>query len=118
MYGTSGFSALLIGLSRSSALSLSQNSTLPTTTSTALGVGLGVGGAGLVVPTVWFVLRRRMAGNLVDGARNESEELRQATQRDTEALLKEAKIEAREEHLRARQVFEDESRECCGPRDR
>jgi len=102
MYGTSSLSTLAIGLPL-------QASPLPTGTLIAVALGVLVGGSALLA--FWFFSRRRLAETLVGEAQSKAEVLARDTEKEVGALLKEAKIEAREEHLRARQAFEDESRD-------
>lgn len=99
------------GTGESSTLGLlAQASGLSSSATTAMiATGVLIGGSLLIV--VWFVTRRRFAERLVGEAQTRAEELSRNTKREVEALLKEAQIEAREEHLRARQEFEDESRD-------
>ena len=103
MHGTSTTSTLDLGL-LAQAFGLSSAST-----AAAAAAGVLIGGSILIV--VWFITRRRFADRLLSDARKKTDELSRETERQVEALLKEAKIEAREEHLRARQAFEDESRD-------
>jgi len=103
MYGTSDTSSLGLGL-LAQALGLSPNST-----TTAVAIGVAIGGSILIV--VWFMARRRLAERVLNEAQGKATELARDAERNSETLLKEAKIEAREEHLRARQAFEDESRD-------
>ncbi len=105
MYGTARFSTL--GL----ALPLQNPESAAFSTSTALAVGGAVVVAGLILMAVWFTVRRRLAGRLLDEARTHATELSDGAERDAESVLKEAKIEAREEHLKARQAFDDDSRD-------
>jgi len=78
-------------------------------TAAAAAVGLVIGGS--ILLAIWFLARRRFAEQLLDEAKKKSEDMSRDSDQRAEALLKEAKIEAREEHLRARQAFEDESRD-------
>ncbi len=105
MYGTARFSTL--GL----ALPLQNPGFADSPTSTALVVGGSVVLSGIVLMAIWFAMRRRLAGRLLEEAKARAAELSEGAERDAESVLKEAKIDAREEHLRARQTFEDESRD-------
>ena len=103
MQGTGFISTLGLGLPI-------QDSTPPSsTTAIAVAVAIGVLAGGAALVALWLVARRRFAERLVTEAREQAEELDREVERQAEAILKDAKIEAREEHLRARQAFEDES---------
>ncbi len=102
MHGTSITGTLGLGL-------LAQAGISPTTTTTAVALGVLVGGSILIV--VWFLTRRRFADRLLSDAKQKVDDLARDSKKEADGLLKEAKIEAREEHLRARQAFEDESRD-------
>jgi ribonuclease Y len=103
MYGTGDLSTLGLGFFlQASGLS---------TTSTAAAIAAGVIVGGSILLVIWFLVRRRFAERLLGEAERRAEELNLEAEKRAEALLKEAKIEAREEHLRARQAFEDESRD-------
>ena len=105
MQGTGFISTLGLGLPI-------QDSTPPSsTTAIAVAVAIGVLAGGAALVALWLVARRRFAERLVTEAREQAEELDREVERQAEAILKDAKIEAREEHLRARQAFEDESRD-------
>ena len=105
MQGTGFISTLGLGLPI-------QDSTPPSsTTAIAVAVAIGVLAGGAALVALWLIARRRFAERLVTEAREQAEELDREVDRKAEAILKEAKIEAREEHLRARQAFEDESRD-------
>ena len=105
MQGTGFISTLGLGLPI-------QDSTPPSsTTAIAVAVAIGVLAGGAALVALWLVARRRFAERLVTEAREQAEELDREVERQAETLLKDAKIEAREEHLRARQAFEDESRD-------
>ena len=56
-------------------------------------------------------MRRRAAASLLAGASAESTRITADADRQAEALIKEAKVEAREELLKVRQAFEEETRE-------
>ena len=105
MYGTARFSTL--GL----VLPLQNTGAARFPTSTALIVGGSVFVAGVILMAIWFAMRRRLAGRLLEEAKARATQLSEGAERDAESVLKEAKIEAREEHLHARQTFEDESRD-------
>jgi ribonuclease Y len=66
---------------------------------------------GLILISVWYVIRRRLADRLVQEARRNVKRMMKEAERQSENILKEARVEAREEHLRARQAFEEESRD-------
>jgi ribonuclease Y len=105
MQGTGFISTLGLGLPI-------QDGTPPSSTTViAVAVAIGVLAGGAALIALWLVTRRRFAERLVTDAREQAEELGHEVERQAEAILKEAKIEAREEHLRARQAFEDESRD-------
>ena len=98
------------GIDSTSALGLlAQASGFSGTTATAVAVGVVAGGA--VLLAIWIAVRRRFAEQLLDEAESKSQEVAREAEKAAESLLKEAKIEAREEHLKARQAFEDESRD-------
>jgi ribonuclease Y len=80
-----------------------------TGTLVALSVSLLV--VGLILISVWYVIRRRRADRLVQEARRNVKRMMKEAERQSENILKEARVEAREEHLRARQAFEEESRD-------
>ena len=103
MHGTGVTSTLGLGL-------LAQNSGL-SQGSTALAVAAGVAIGGSILLAIWLATRRGAAARLLGDAHTKAEEVSRGADKEAETLLKEAKIGAREEHLRARQEFEDESRD-------
>ena len=105
MYGTNAFGSLGLGLAPQQP-GLGSGST-----TTAIAVALGVLAAGSILLVIWYLARRRFIDRLVDEARDRAAEIHKAAEREVETVLKEAKIEAREEHLHARQTFEEESRD-------
>jgi ribonuclease Y len=78
---------------------------------TGAAVAAGVVAGGSILLVLWFLARRRVAERVLGESRSKAEELAREAERQAEALRKEAQIGAREEHLRARQAFEDESRD-------
>jgi ribonuclease Y len=107
MQGTGYISTLGLGL----GLPLQDGTPSASTTAIAVAVAIGVLAGGAALIALWLATRRRFAERLVTDAREQAEELGHEVERKAEAIRKEAKIEAREEHLRARQAFEDESRD-------
>ena len=105
MYGAARFSTL--GL----ALPLQNPGIAGSPASAAFIVGGSVVVAGIILMAIWFAMRRRLAGRLLEEAKARAATLSEGAERDAESVLKEAKIDAREEHLKARQTFEDESRD-------
>jgi ribonuclease Y len=66
---------------------------------------------GVVLIAVWYFIRRKFADRLVKETRRNVKRMMKEAERQSENVLKEAGVEAREEHLRARQAFEEESRD-------
>ena len=103
MYGTSIATALSAGL-------LAQSSRF-FQTSTAAGVAIGILIGGSFLLAIWLIVRRRLGHRLLGEAKEDARKLTENTLRESDTLLKEAKIEAREEHLRSQQEFSEESRD-------
>ena len=103
MYGTSIATALSAGL-------LAQSNGL-SQTATAAGVAIGILFGGSFLLAIWLIVRRRLGHRLLGEAKEDARKLTENTLRESDTLLKEAKIEAREEHLRSQQEFSEESRD-------
>ena len=103
MYGTSIATALSAGL-------LAQSNGL-SQTATAAGVAIGILFGGSFLLAIWLIARRRLGHRLLGEAKEDARKLTEDTLRESDTLLKEAKIEAREEHLRSQQEFSEESRD-------
>ena len=103
MYGTSIATALSAGL-------LAQSNGFPQT-ATAAGVAIGILFGGSFLLAIWLIVRRRLGHRLLGEAKEDARKLTEDTLRESDTLLKEAKIEAREEHLRSQQEFSEESRD-------
>ena len=103
MYGTSIATALSAGL-------LAQSNGL-SQTATAAGVAIGILFGGSFLLAIWLIARRRLGHRLLGEAKEDARKLTEDTLRESDTLLKEAKIEAREEHLRSQQEFAEESRD-------
>ena len=103
MYGTSIATALSAGL-------LAQSNGL-SQTATAAGVAIGILFGGSFLLAIWLIVRRRLGHRLLGDAKEDARKLTEDTLRESDTLLKEAKIEAREEHLRSQQEFAEESRD-------
>ena len=103
MYGTSIATALSAGL-------LAQSNGL-SQTATAAGVAIGILFGGSFLLAIWLIVRRRLGHRLLGDAKEDARKLTEDTLRESDTLLKEAKIEAREEHLRSQQEFSEESRD-------
>ena len=103
MYGTSIATALSAGL-------LAQSNGF-SQTATAAGVAIGILFGGSFLLAIWLIVRRRLGHRLLGEAKEDARKLTENTLRESDTLLKEAKIEAREEHLRSQQEFAEESRD-------
>ena len=103
MYGTSIATALSAGL-------LAQSNGF-SQTATAAGVAIGILFGGSFLLAIWLIVRRRLGHRLLGEAKEDARKLTEDTLRESDTLLKEAKIEAREEHLRSQQEFSEESRD-------
>ena len=103
MYGTSIVTALSAGL-------LAQSNGF-SQTATAAGVAIGILFGGSFLLAIWLIVRRRLGHRLLGEAKEDARKLTEDTLRESDTLLKEAKIEAREEHLRSQQEFAEESRD-------
>ena len=103
MYGTSIATALSAGL-------LAQSNGF-SQTATAAGVAIGILFGGSFLLAIWLIVRRRLGHRLLGDAKEDARKLTEDTLRESDTLLKEAKIEAREEHLRSQQEFAEESRD-------
>jgi len=103
MYGTSIATALSAGL-------LAQSNGF-SQTATAAGVAIGILFGGSFLLAIWLIVRRRLGHRLLGEAKEDARKLTENTLRESDTLLKEAKIEAREEHLRSQQEFSEESRD-------
>ena len=103
MYGTSIVTALSVGL-------LAQSDGFSRTT-TAAGVAIGILIGGSFLLAIWLMARRHYGDRLLGEAKENARRLSEDALRDSDTLLKEAKIEAREEHLRSQQEFAEESRD-------
>jgi ribonuclease Y len=103
MYGTSIVTALSAGL-------LAQSNGLAQT-AIAAGVAIGILFGGSFLLAIWLIARRRFGHRLLGEAKENARKLAEDALRQSDTLLKEAKIDAREEHLRSQQEFAEETRD-------